>query len=64
MPLNLQETIKSAVEDGDVMGKIESAQGEFHDKVGEDTDTASKLPYASLPQGQDPNPFSIGSTKK
>lgn len=34
--------------------------GKYKDKVTEDTDTLSKLPFSSLPKGNDPSPFSIG----
>ena len=57
---NLKEVQKSAVESGNVQEKIEQATGTYSDKVTDDHDQGSKLPFVALPQGTDPSPFSIG----
>lgn len=46
--------------DGDVQKKIDEAHGEYKDNVSDNTNTASKLPYASLPTAPDPSPFTLG----
>lgn len=58
--MDLKKTLESAVESGNVQEKIEGATGKYEDKVASDTATEGKLPYASLPKGTDPSPFSIG----
>jgi hypothetical protein len=57
---NLKEVLKSAIEDGDVQGKVEDATGTYEDKVAAELDTMSKLPYSSLPQAPDASPFTVG----
>lgn len=59
--MNLTEILKGAE---DTAKKIEQHTGVYKDPVTDDTDTMSKLPYSSLPQGQDPSPFTIGPAKK
>lgn len=60
---NLNEVISSAVEDGDVMKKVNDAHGQYKDAVTDNTNTMSKLPQASLPVGTDPSPFTLGPLK-
>lgn len=57
---NLEAVISSATEEGDVMKKIDAAHGQYKDNVTDNTNVESKLPFSSLPQGTDPNPFTIG----
>jgi len=57
---NLDSVLKSAVESGDVMKKVDAAHGQYKDKVADNTNTMSKLPQASLPQAPDPSPFTLG----
>ncbi len=58
--MSLQDVLKSATQDGNVMEKIDKAAGTYEDKVANNTDAMSKLPQSSLPTGTDPSPFSIG----
>ncbi len=37
-------------------------QGEYKDATSEETDTEAKLPFAQLPKGTDPDPFTLGPT--
>jgi hypothetical protein len=56
----LNDVLKSAVANGNVMEKIEGATGTYDDKVADNKDTEGKTAYGSLPKGTDPNPFTIG----
>lgn len=63
--MDLKKTLESATQgEGNVQEKIESATGKYEDKVAADTSTEGKLPYASLPKGTDPTPFTIGKVGK
>jgi len=58
--MDLKQALQSAIASGNVQEKIEQGTGTYVDKVTDDTDQASKLPFVALPQGSDPSPFSIG----
>jgi hypothetical protein len=52
--------LQGAVESGDIMSAVDKAAGQYKDAVTADTNTMSKLPQSSLPQGVDPSPFTLG----
>lgn len=58
--MDLKKTLESATAEGNVQEKIEQATGRYEDKVASDTQMEGKLPYASLPKGTDPSPFTVG----
>jgi type III secretion system FlhB-like substrate exporter len=65
MAMDLQAALKAAADgDGNVRAKIIEMTGKYDNPVHDEEDMASKLPYASLPQGSDPSPFVIGQTGK
>lgn len=57
------ELAQSTGEGKDTMDAIKSAQGTYKDRVDESTDVESKLPFAQLPKGKDPDPFTLGPTQ-
>lgn len=62
MSKTITELSKATPEGKDTMDAVKAADGTYKDRVDESTDVESKLPFAQLPKGKDPDPFTLGPT--